>query len=108
MKKTEIATILRYLAYKRSSGSERLSKVFEENDSYKVSYRLISNFLAGWNDFELKHFPTEEETVRMAKLVDPYFVRLFKDKEELAAFKRLYEFHKDTWKPEQKRELKLE
>lgn len=98
MKKEEIAKNLRNRAYSESSSTERLYKDFKKNDAYKVSYRLISNFLIGCKrDFEMDHFPTEEETIEMAKLVHPYFTWLFENNNELEGFKALYDFHKGVW-----------
>jgi len=98
MKKEDIAKVLRDRAYSESSRTERLYKKFEENDSYKVGYRLISNFLTRCKrDFGMNHFPTEEETIEIAKLVSPYFVELFKNKDKLGEFKATYDFHKEVW-----------
>jgi len=83
----------------REYSSERLRPDnFNENDSYKVVYRFLSNMLAGWKDLGLKRYPTEKEAIKIAKLAHPYFVWLFKDPEELEAFKHLYESHSYVWK----------
>ena len=60
---------------------------FQDNDSYKVCYRFISNLTTQWREFELEHFPTEEEVVEIAKMAHPYFVWLFEQKDELGGFK---------------------
>lgn len=101
MKKADIAKILRDKAYSESRNNERLKSSFEENNSYKVSYRLLGNMLQEWKELGFDHFPTEAEAIEMAKLVDPYFVSLFKDERELDSFKSTYEFHKDVWMEEE-------
>ncbi len=77
--------------------AKQQGEYFIFNDPYKVCYRLIGNMTSGWVKLGLNHFPTEEEAIEIARKVDPYFGWLFDQPEELDAFKRTYEFHKDVW-----------
>ncbi len=70
---------------------------FQANDSYKVCYRLISNLTTQWKQLGLDHFPTEEESITIARKVDPYFEWLFEHPNELEGFKNTYDFHKECW-----------
>ena len=94
------AEILREKAL-TSGHSEKLNpNDFEDNDPYKVCYRLLSNMTAGWRDIGLPSFPTESEAIELAKQVDPYFHWLFLKEDELDAFKRTYDFVSDVWRGE--------
>jgi len=91
MNKEEIIQELREKSLSANSRTERLYPN-GDNDAYKVCYRLIGNLLWAWKA-EFGSFPTESDAIDVAKQVDPYFVELFKDLDELDGFKSTYQFH---------------
>ena len=116
----KVANELRDLAVNHSSGDERLrisiednhsgmikirmkapiqpsKSYFQDNDAYKVCYRLISNLTQRWKQLGLEHFPTEEESITIARKVDSYFEWLLGKPDELEGFKSTYAFHKDVF-----------
>lgn len=96
----EAATKLAEMSRNESSNTERLdeSRPFDETDHYKVCYRFLANLVTRWDkELELDHYPTEEESIEIAKMASPYFVRLLKDEEEMKLFKHLYGFFYGCW-----------
>ena len=81
-----------------ASYDEKLVQKFEDNIHYKVCYRFLSNMLSEWKELGFDHFPSEIEAIDVAKISHPYFVWAFRDLSKLDEFKRLYDFHQDTWK----------
>ena len=93
----DAALILRYEALNVSTGDERLKPNFD-NNAYKVCYRLLSNMMYRWDeDLQLDRFPTEDDAINISIQVDPYFVKLFGDRNELEKFKTLYDFLSDSF-----------
>ena len=81
-----------------STNIERLQETnFKENNSYKASYRFLSNMTTQWGKLGLEHFPTEDEAILIATKASPYFIWLFKDEDELTGYKNIYWFMEDIW-----------